>query len=353
LRPAVTLARATTVRTRSEVMDRELTDQTALPPITDFGGNSELDLVRVTEACALACARLTGRGDQERVKAVAASTMAQALEELGFVGRVALGPRGDGTLSAGSQIGALEAGPEIGTPEGRLEVGVYPVEGASLVSRGLPNAISMIVAVEPDAFPSLPAVAYMEKVVVGSGARGAVDLDDGIADNLRRIAFARDCRVSDLTVAILDRPRHQGLIEEVRSAGARVLSLEDGDITAGLLAAADWTGVDAMVGFGGLQEALLAACAVRCLGGEMVCRLWPRNDEERILAGEDGERTWNVMDLARGDLTVAVTGITGGSLLDSVYYGSGWAESHSLVLSTRTRTARRITTRHQLNRPAS
>ncbi len=326
-------------------MDRELTDQTALPPPSDLGGRSELDLVRVTEACALACARLTGRGDQDRVRAVAATTMAQALQELGIAGRVAIGPRGDGILSTGSHVGPPE--------ETGLELGVYPVEGASLVSRGLPNAISMIVAGEAAAFPSLPAVAYMEKVVVGSGARGAIDLDDGVADNLRRIAFARDCRVSDLTVAVLDRPRHQGLIEEVRSAGARLLSLEDGDITAGLLAAAEWTGVDVMVGFGGLQEALLAACAVRCLGGDMVCRLWPRNDEERILAGDEGERVWGVLDLARGDLTVALTGITGGSLLGSVYYGSGWAESHSLVLSTRTRSVRRITTRHQLNRPVS
>lgn len=331
-------------------MDRELTDQTAPPAGPELAGPSELDLVRVTEACALACARLTGRGDQDRVRSLAASTMAQTLEELGFVGRISLGPGGDGILSAGSQVGPLPSG---GAPEDALEVAVYPVEGASLVSRGLPNAISMIVAGEPDAFPSLPAVAYMEKVVVGAGARGAIDLDDGVADNLRRVAFARDCRVSDLTVAILDRPRHQGLIEEVRGAGARLLSLEDGDVTAGLLAAADWTGVDAMMGFGGLQEALLAAGAVRCLGGDMVCRLWPRNDEERILAGNDGERTWGVMDLARGELTVAVTGITGGALLGPVYYGSGWAESHSLVLSTRTRSVRRITTRHQLNRPVS
>ena len=296
--------------------------------------------MRVTEAAALAAGRMAGRGDQDKVKNLAASAMLQALEELDFHGGVALGPRGDGILSAGSQVG-------VQLPGIVAELGVYPVEGAACVARGLPDAISMVVAGEPGAFPSLPAVAYMEKVVVGSGARGTLDLDDGVADNLRRIAFARDCRVSDLTVALLDRPRHQGLADEIRSAGARIASLEDGDITAGLLAAADWTGIDAMMGFGGLQEAILASCAVRCLGGDMVCRLWPRNDEERILAGAEGDHVWGVSDLSKGELTVAVTGITGGPLLAPVYYGGGWAETSSLVLSTRTGTVRRMTTRHQ------
>jgi fructose-1,6-bisphosphatase II len=325
-------------------MESELKDRSPLPSTpTDLLGNSELELVRVTEAAALAAGRMAGRGDQDKVKNLAASAMLQALEELGFHGRVALGPRGDGILSAGSQVGAEQRGPIA-------ELGVYPVEGASLVARGLPNAISMAVAGDPGAFPSLPAVAYMEKFVVGGRARGALDLDDGVADNLRRIAFARDCRVSDLTVALLDRPRHQGLADEIRSAGARIASLEDGDITAGLLAAADWTGIDAMVGFGGVQEAILAACAVRCLGADMVCRLWPRNDEERILAGTEGERIWGVSDLSTGELTVVITGITGGPLLAPVYYGGGWAETSSLVLSTRTGTARRMTTRHSQTR---
>jgi len=325
-------------------MESELKNRSALPPApVDLLGNSELALVRVTEAAALASGRMAGRGDQDKVKNLAASAMLQALEELGCSGRVALGPRGDGILSAGSQIG-------IQHPDLAVELGVYPVEGASLVARGLPNAISMAVAGEPGGFPSLPAVAYMEKIVVGSSARRALDMDDGVADNLRRIAFARDCRVSDLTVALLDRPRHQGLAEEIRAAGARIHSLEDGDITAGLLAAADWTGVDAMIGFGGLQEAILAACAVRCLGGDMVCRLWPRNDEERILAGAEGDHVWGVNDLSTGELTVVITGITGGPLLAPVFYGGGWAETSSLVLSTRSGTVRRMTTRHQLTR---
>lgn len=324
----------------SEVKDRM--PQPTPPPAAEASGFGELELVRVTEAAALAAGRLSGRGDQDKVKNLAASAMLQALEELGFHGHVGLGPRGDGILSAGSRVGiASETSPELG---------VYPVEGASLVARGLPNAISMVVAAEPGAFPVLPAVAYMEKLVAGASARGALDLDDGVADNLRRIAFARDCRVSDLSVAVLDRPRHQGLIDEIRAAGARIVALEDGDITAGLLAAADWTGVDAMIGFGGLQEAILAACAVRCLGGDMLSRLWPRNDEERILAGEDANRVWGVADLSRGDMTVVVTGITGGALLAPVHYGGGYAETASLILSSRTGTVRRLATRHQLTR---
>lgn len=298
----------------------------------------EIDLLRATEAAAAAAARLTGRGDQDRVKSVAASAMLQALEETAEGARVMLGPRGEGVLSPGSLVG--------GRDRGELELGVYPVEGASLVARGLPNAISMLVAATPGTFPTLPAVAYMEKMVVGASARGALDFDDGVADNLRRIAFARDSRVADLLVAVLNRPRHQGLIEEIRSAGARLALIEDGDITAGLLAAADWTGVDAMMGFGGLQEAVLAASGVRCLGGDLASRLWPRNDEERILAGEQAERNFGLDDLVGPEITVAVTGITGGSLLPAVEYSSGGAVTHSLLMSWRRRTVRRISTRH-------
>ena len=316
-------------------MDRELSDLVTMPELL---AHRELELVKVTEAAALAAGRLSGRGDQDRVKSVAASAMLQSLEEMSLGGRVVLGPRGDGILSVGSLIG---------NGEHFAEIGVYPVEGASLVSRGLPNAISMVVAGPPGSFPSLPAVAYMEKVVVGPAARGAIDLEDPIADNLRRVAFARDCRVADLTVAILDRPRHQGLIEEVRAAGARILMLEDGDITAALLASADWTAVDAMVGFGGFQEAIMAAAALTCLGGEILCRLWPRNDEERILAGDDGNRSYATADLCLNEVSVAITGITGGSLLGPVHYGGGWAETHSLILGGGSRTIRRVTTRHQ------
>jgi fructose-1,6-bisphosphatase/sedoheptulose 1,7-bisphosphatase-like protein len=264
--------------------------------------------------------------------------MLRVLEELPFHGRVVLGPWGEGVLSQGSVVGA-GSGPEV-------DLAVYPVEGASLVARGLPWALSMVVAVPSGGFPVLPAVAYAEKIAVGALARGAVDLDDSVADNLRRVAFARDARVQDLVVAVLDRPRHRELIEEVRATGARVLNLEEGDIAAALMAGTSGTGVDAMLGIGGLQEAVLAASALRCLGGDLVVRLWPRNDEEKLLAGEDAARSYGVADLSADEVIVSVTGISGGPLLKPVWFGSGWAETHSYVMSSRRATVRQIHTRH-------
>jgi fructose-1,6-bisphosphatase II len=304
----------------------------------DVRGGLALGLVQVTEAAAIAAARLMGRSDGERVKQVAASAMLTELEAQGFQGRVVLGPRGDRVLSHGSVVGPQDAPP--------LDLGVYPVEGASVVSRGLPNAISVVVAVEPDTFPQLPAVWYVEKIVVGPAARGAVDLDDSLTDNLRRVAFARDARVSDLTVAVLDRPRHHDVLEEIRAAGARVLLLEEGEIAGAIMAAAADTGVDAMVGVGGLQELLIAAAAVRCLGGDVQARLWPRNDEERVLAGDDLGRKYGMADLAPAEVAGAITGITGGPLLRGAWFGSAYAETNSLTMSTRRAVVRRIKTRH-------
>jgi fructose-1,6-bisphosphatase II len=200
--------------------------------------------------------------------------------------------------------------------------------------------------VTTDSFPVLPAVAYAEKIVSGPGARGAIDLDDDLIDNLRRIAFARDARVQDLTVAVLDRPRHQELIEDIRAAGARIMSLEDGDIAGAITAAAEDSGIDAMVGIGGIPEAVIAASAVRCLGGEIQARLWPRNEEERVLAGDQLGRSYGLGELAPPHVTVAVTGITGGPLLKRVWYGGAWAETTSLLLSSRLGIIRRISTRH-------
>jgi fructose-1,6-bisphosphatase II len=194
--------------------------------------------------------------------------------------------------------------------------------------------------------PAPPAVWYVEKIIAGPAARGAIDLDDSLADNLRRIAFARDARVSDLLVAVLDRPRHLDLIEEVRAAGARILMLEEGEIAGGLMAAIEGTGVDAMVGIGGLQETMISACAVRCLGGEIQARLWPRNDEERLLAGEDVNRTYGVADLAPDDVTLALTGVSGGPLVPAVWFGSAWTETSSMAMTARLARVSRMTTRH-------
>ena len=303
----------------------------------DLSADPEMALVRATEAVALACGALVGKGDQERARELAAGAMLDALEEMPQGARVTITPQGEGVLSSGSLVGGSTYVHDLA---------LYPVEGAGLVARGLPNALSIICAVPAGGFPGLPAVAYVDKMVVGPAARGAVDLDDPVADNLRRIAFSRDVRVADLTVAILDRPRHQELVEEVRASGARILSLEDGDIAAAIMAAMDGTGIDAMLGVGGLQEAVVAAAAVRALGGDLQCRLWPRNDEERILAGSDLERTFSAIELVPAEVTVAATGITAGPLLRGVWFGSGWAETDSILMSTRRATVRRLSTRH-------
>ena len=303
-------------------------------------GELSLELVHATEAASLACARLLGKGDPDRVSEVAGEAMRRALEDAGLSGNVVLGPRDDPNLAAGSSLGG----------GGRtFDFGLFPVEGASQVARGSANAVSIVAAVEPGGFAQLPPVWYVEKMVAGPGARGAIDLDDSIADNLRRIAFARDARVQDLTVVILDRPRHQEIIAEVAAAGARVRTLEEGDVAGAVMAAVPGTGIDAAIGIDGLHATLIAACAVRCLGGELQARLWPRNEEERALISELASRTYGVGDLApAADVAIAMTGVTGGQLLPGVMFGSGYAETASLLMSSRHATIRRVTTRHHV-----
>ena len=304
----------------------------------ELRGSLALGLVRATEMAAMAAARHIGRGDMDRARSVAASAMLAALEALDFRGRVVIGPRGDGVLSYGTTVGS---GDSLD-----LDLAVYPVEGASLLARGQPNAVSLIVACEPGGFPSLPAVSYIEKLVAGAGMQGTLDIEDPIGDNLRRVAFARNARVSDLNVAVLDRPRHQELVEEIRRTGARLTLLEDGDIAGALATATEGSGIDLMAGVGGLQEAMVAGCGVRCLGGEIQGKLWPRNDEERILAGADAGQVYSGEHLAPHELAMAVTGISGGPLLRQVTFKGLVTETSSLLLSSRLGTVRWMQTRH-------
>ena len=303
-------------------------------------GDLALELVHATEAAALACARRLGKGDPDRVSEVAGEAMRRVLEESGLSGTVVLGPREDHNLAYGT---TLTGGDRT------VDFGLFPVEGASQVARGSANAVSIVAAVEPGGFAKLPPIWYVEKMVAGPGARGAIDLDDSIADNLRRIAFARDSRVQDLTVVILDRPRHREIIEEVAAAGARVRTLEEGDVAGAVMAAIPGTGIDAAIGIDGLHATLIAACVVRCLGGELQARLWPRNEEERLLIGDQAGRTYGVADLVpAAEVAVALTGVTGGQLLPGVMFGSGFAETSSLAMSSRRATIRRLTTRHHV-----
>src|SRR5438309_10271576 len=309
-------------------------------PSFEARGEVSFELVHATEAAALACAGFLGKGDADGVSDAAGEAMRRALDRSDIAGTVVLSPRHNAALPPGAVIGAGDR---------KVDLGVYPVEGASQVARGHVNAVSILVAVEPGGFAHLPAVSQMEKFVAGPGARGAIDLDDPVADNLRRIAFARDVRVQDLTVAILERPRHQELIADVAAAGARIRTLEEGDFASAVMAALPGSGIDAAIGIGDLHATLIAACAVKCLGGEFLARLMPRNDEERKAIGDKASHVYGLGELSPAtDIAVAITGVTGGPLLPGVGFGSGYAETSSLLLSSRHATVRRLTTRHHL-----
>ncbi|MGH7919528.1 MAG: fructose-bisphosphatase class II [Candidatus Dormibacteraceae bacterium] len=297
-----------------------------------------LTLLRATELAALAAARGAGREDPETLRQRATAAIGRTLDESGLQVAADLGVRQGTAEWADLLIGESEV------PAWYLAA--YPAEGATLAGGGGGGAISVLYAAAPDGVPQLPPVRYMEKIVAGPSGRDALDLDDDIGDNLRRLAFARDARIGDLLIAVLDRPRHQDLVRDIRAAGARVILFEEGEVSGALLAATGTGGVDAMVGIGGLQETVVEAGLARCLGGEITAKLWARNDEERALAGAALERTFGLADLAPGPVEAAITGITDGLLLHGPRLGHPGDETESIVLSSVTGTARRITTRH-------
>ncbi len=313
---------------------------TANRPIDGEERELSLDLVHATEAAALACAGFLGKGDPDGVSDAAGHAMREALERSGLTATVVLSPRHQAHLPHGLVVSGGGR---------KVDLGVYPVEGASQVARGHINAVSLLVAVEPGGFADMPSASQVEKFVAGPTARGAVDLDHSMIDNLRRIAFARNVRVQDLTIAILERPRHQELIAEVGGTGARIRTLEEGDFASAVMAALPETGIDAAIGIGDLHASLIAACAVRCLGGEFLARLMIRNDEERKAVGDKASHVYGLGELSPAtDIAVAITGVTGGPLLPGVGFGSGYAETTSLLMSSRHATVRRLITRHHL-----
>jgi fructose-1,6-bisphosphatase II len=303
-----------------------------------------LELLRATEAAALAAGRWLGRGDKAGVRDVAQRAMGAALAAMPFDGHL--------VIAADGPVAALSPGRRVGVGRDQADLAVDPVDGVSLVARGLSQALSIAAASEPGGIAPPPPCAYVRKLAVGPLARGAVDITDTPENNLRRIAFAMDLQVQDLTVVALDRPRHQELIERVRSLGARLALITDGDIGAALMAAWPGSGVDVMIGTGGTREAIMAACALRCLGGEMQCLPWPRNDEESVAlreAGVDPNAPLALRDLVPGrDVAVAVTGVTGGGVLGGVQYHNWWAETHSLVMRAQSGTVREIRTKHHV-----
>jgi fructose-1,6-bisphosphatase II len=284
---------------------------------------------RVTESAALASARWLGRADQAAAQEAATSAMQQALEQIPIEGSVVLG--------AAEDSGILTVGERVGAGGRAVDLALDPLEGAGIVARGGSGAMAMVAVGEPGSFQTLPDM-YMRKMAVGPVARGRIDLTQPIAHNIEAIADAFGRRVADITTIVLDRPRHHDLVEEIRAAGARIKLIQDGDVTASISAAIRGTNDHLAIGIGGTRQAVLAAAALRCLGGELQAQLWPTSrreiDEAREHGVDDIDRVFTLEDLAPREVVVAATGVSNGDLLRGVRYLADSARSHSLVMCT-------------------
>ncbi|WP_448594051.1 class II fructose-bisphosphatase [Thermoflexus hugenholtzii] len=308
--------------------------------------NLALELVRVTEAAALAAGRWMGRGDREAADRAAVEAMRLMLRSIDMDGVVVIGE------GEKDEAPMLYNGERIGNGRPpQVDVAVDPIDGTRLLALGRPGALAVIALSERGTMFSPGRIVYMHKLVVGPEAREVIDLDAPVVENLRRIAQAKGKDVDDLTVVILDRERHADLIREVRAAGARIKLIPDGDVSAALMTAFPDSGIDLLIGIGGSPEGVIAAAALKCLGGEIQARLWPRNEEERRFAAEMGydlHRILTADDLVRGDnIFFAATGITDGEILRGVRYTGTGARTHSLVMRSRSGTIRFVEAHHR------
>jgi fructose-1,6-bisphosphatase II len=249
----------------------------------------------------------------------------------------------------------LYVGEQVGHPTGpKVDIAVDPIDGTRLLSLGMPNSISVVAIADRGTLFASPDIMYMEKIATGAQAADAIDITDDVETNLRRVAKAKHRDVKDLTVIILDRPRHEELIKEVRTAGARIKLITDGDVAGALMTAIDGTGIDVLMGIGGAPEAVIAACALKCAGGSIQTRLWPRNDDEKRVAAEkkiDTTRVLRLDDLASGENNFfSATGITDGELLRGVHFFGKTATTDTLVMRSKSGTVRRISATHQLEK---
>jgi fructose-1,6-bisphosphatase II len=284
----------------------------------------------VTEAAALASGRWLGRGDIEGAEQAAATAMREGLEQLEIEGRIVVGSEVDDD--------PLGIGTVVGRGGEAVDLAVDPLEGRAVVARGDYGAMAMIAVGEAGSFPTLPQM-YMRKMAVGPVARGRIDLRRPVAENVHAIAEAFGRNTQDITTIVLDRPRHHDLVEEIRSAGARIKLIQDGDVTASITAAIRGTNDHLAIGIGGARQALLSAAALRCLGGELQAQLWPTTRGEIEAAEEHGiddvNRVFTTDELAPGDVIVAATGVTNGDLLRGVRFLADSARTHSIVMCTR------------------
>jgi fructose-1,6-bisphosphatase class II len=306
--------------------------------------NMALELVRATEAAALASARLMGRGDETEADQVAVDAMRTALNRIEMKATVVIGE------GERDEAPMLYIGEKVGTGTGPvIEIALDPLEGTTICATGGPNALSVIAAAEEGGFLHAPDT-YMDKLAVGPAAKGAIDIDRSPTDNLKSVAEALKVPVPDLTVVILERPRHENLIEEVRASGARIKLIKDGDVSAAIATCSRETQVDMLMGIGGAPEGVIAAAALRCVGGELQGRLKPRNAEEaeraRNMGVSDLEAKLMMDDLASGDVMFAATGVTSGDFLLGVRFRAEGALTQSVVMRSASGTIRYIDAEH-------
>ncbi|MBW8481511.1 class II fructose-bisphosphatase [Actinomadura parmotrematis] len=329
--------------------DAQTVSSSLVPEPSAPDRNLAMELVRVTEAAAMAAARWVGRGDKNGADGAAVNAMRQLINTVSMQGVVVIGE--------GEKDNApmLYNGEEVGDGGGaECDVAVDPVDGTRLTALGMNNAIAVLAVAPRGSMYDPSAVFYMEKLVTGPDAAGRIDIERPIAENIRAVAKAKGSAVEDVTVCILDRPRHEGIVKEVREAGARIKFILDGDVAGAIMAARAGTGVDLLLGIGGTPEGIIAACAIKALGGAIQGRLWPQDDEERqkaVDAGHDLGRVLTTDDLVTSeDCFFAATGITDGELVDGVRYAKGTAVTNSLVMRSRSGTIRTVSSEHQLNK---
>jgi fructose-1,6-bisphosphatase II len=311
--------------------------------------NLALELVRVTEAAAMAAGRWVGRGDKNGADGVAVNAMRVMISTIGMDGTVVIGE--------GEKDNApmLYNGERVGDGTGpECDVAVDPIDGTTLTAKGMTNAISVLAVAPRGTMYDPSAVFYMEKLVTGPEAADVVDIRLPVADNINLVAKAKGSSPEDVTVVLLDRPRHEDLAAEIRETGARIKFITDGDVAGAIMAARADTGIDLLLGVGGTPEGIIAACAMKCLGGVIQGRLWPTDDEERqraIDAGHDLDAVLTTDELVTGDDCFFVaTGITDGELMKGVHFRSQGAVSHSLVMRSRSGTIRQITAEHRFEK---
>jgi len=311
--------------------------------------NLAMELVRVTEAGAMAAGQWVGRGDKNGGDGAAVDAMRKLVSSVSMRGVVVIGE------GEKDEAPMLFNGEEVGDGSGPdCDVAVDPVDGTTLMAKGMPNAIAVLAVSERFAMFDPSAVFYMEKIAVGPEAADVIDIAAPVAENLRKVAKAKGATVSEVTVCVLDRPRHEGLIGEIREAGARIQTISDGDVAGAIAAAQPDSGVDILLGIGGTPEGIIAAAAIRCMGGAIQGRLAPRDDAERrraLDAGHDLDRVLGTHDLVSGEnVFFCATGITDGDLLRGVRYRGGGCATQSIVMRSKSGTVRMIDAHHRVEK---